>query len=84
MSESKLYGKRDVRSMGLRYMAHVTAMTVEKLNKKSDIAAELAYRDILIAEAAERLSMHIRQIRGEGFSDLMRKLWAVSDLPKGE
>ena len=36
------------------YGEHVSAMTGEKLHSKSDIAAELAWRDDLLAKANER------------------------------
>jgi hypothetical protein len=46
-----LYAKRDVMALdeaGNYYCKHVMAMTAEELHSKSDIAAELAYRDALI------------------------------------
>lgn len=47
---SNEYTERDVIAQGLYYANHVHAMTTEKLHSKSDIAAELAHRDIRIAE----------------------------------
>lgn len=49
----KLYAERDIQeldrrgkfSVGNYYSRHVSAMTSEGLHSKSDIAAELAYRD---------------------------------------
>lgn len=41
----KLYAVRDIESLGEHYMRHLSAMTVEKLHSKSDIASELAWRD---------------------------------------
>ena len=41
----KLYASRDVRGLEKYYTDHVMAMTAEGLHSKSDIAAELAYRD---------------------------------------
>jgi len=46
-----LYFERDIDKLGKDgglYYAHVSAMTTESLHSKSDIAAELAYRDYLI------------------------------------
>lgn len=41
-----LYNKnRDVENLSDYYVAHISAMTTEDLRSKSDIAAELAYRD---------------------------------------
>jgi hypothetical protein len=45
-TEPKLYAERDVRAFGEFYVKHVAAMTRESLHSKSDIAAELAWRDI--------------------------------------
>ena len=40
------------------YGEHVSAMTGEKLHSKSDIAAELAWRDDLLAKANERVERY--------------------------
>ena len=52
------YGNRDLVSLGDCYTKHVSAMTTEALHAKSDIAAELAWRDCeidrLTAQLAER------------------------------
>lgn len=40
-----LYSRRDPISLGEHYTRHVAAMTEEDLRAKSDIAAELAWRD---------------------------------------
>lgn len=45
----KLYADRDTIGQGQVYVDHVLAMTRESLHDKSDIAAELAERDIEIA-----------------------------------
>lgn len=48
MSEDKQYAKRDIMQLdedGDYYIRHVSAMTGEKLHSKSDIAAELGWRD---------------------------------------
>jgi hypothetical protein len=41
----KHYAQRDHRALGEHYLRHVSAMTGEGLHAKSDIAAELAWRD---------------------------------------
>jgi hypothetical protein len=51
----KLYATRDIEAQGDAYIDHVMAMTTEGLHSKSDIAAELAHRDIaLVAVTVER------------------------------
>jgi len=54
---SNLYAERDIIEQGKHYSQHTSAMTSEGLHSKSDIAAELAHRDIEIerlqARAAE-------------------------------
>jgi hypothetical protein len=51
-NEQKLYAQRDVATMGDFYSRHISAMTGEGLHDKSDIAAELAWRDLMLEEAA--------------------------------
>lgn len=51
--QDKLYAKRDIEALdeaGSYFFLHMSAMTSEKLHSKSDIAAELAYRDKVIDE----------------------------------
>ena len=50
------YGNRDIEAQGPFYIAHVEALTAENLTDKSDIAAELAHRDMLIAELNSQIS----------------------------
>lgn len=45
----KHYRQRDIESQGDHFIRHLDAMTAERLHAKSDIAAELAHRDLLIA-----------------------------------
>lgn len=57
MSE-KLYKERNVAELdtaGNYYFKHVSAMTGENLHSKSDIAAELGYRDMIIDKLNEAL-----------------------------
>lgn len=56
----KLYAHRDAEELdkaGGFYCAHVQAMTEESLHSKSEIAAELAYRDALIARLKEAVGL---------------------------
>ncbi len=49
----KQYAERDIMDLdisGNHYSRHISAMTREGLHSKSDIAAELAWRDARIAE----------------------------------
>lgn len=48
MTNERLYAERDIEDQGEHYARHVNAMTAEGLHAKSDIAAELAHRDIEI------------------------------------
>jgi NAD dependent epimerase/dehydratase family enzyme len=53
-----LYAKRDIKRLdeeGGYYQRHVSAMTTESLHFKSDIAAELAWRDWEYAKCAAQL-----------------------------
>lgn len=51
----RIYAERDAMKQGAFYLRHVNAMTAEGLHSKSDIAAELAHRDIEIAQLRARL-----------------------------
>ena len=54
------YARRDIENMEPEYSNHVSAMTTEDLFSKSDIAAELAYRDRRISLLEEALAeLHI-------------------------
>ncbi len=58
---TKQYAERDVISLdraGGHYIRHVGAMTAEKLHSKSEIAAELAYRDWLIDDLLQQLKAY--------------------------
>ena len=50
------YADRDTIAMSDVYGKHVSAMTAEGLHAKSDIAAELAHRDIRIADLERQLA----------------------------
>jgi len=56
-SKEKLYAERDIIEQGQVYCDHVNAMTAEGLHAKSDIAAELAHRDIEIARLKRELEV---------------------------
>ena len=68
----KLYADRDIETQGQIYMNHVNAMTAEGLHSKSDIAAELAHRDIRIAE----LEQDVKVAKGQyqGACDIIKQL----------
>lgn len=53
--KQKLYAERDAIALGQLYVDHVCAMTSEALHEKSDIAAELAWRDAHIQMLQEDL-----------------------------
>ena len=56
----KLYAERDIVEQGDYYSRHTSAMTGEGLHSKSDIAAELAHRDIEI----DHLQSEVERLRG--------------------
>jgi hypothetical protein len=58
----KQYAERDARGLGDFYLTHVMAMTVEGLHSKSDIAAELAFRDRHIKELESTIATLRQQI----------------------
>lgn len=67
---TKQYAERDafeLDQVGGHYMRHVMAMTAEQLHSKSDIAAELAWRDSQIAELQRKLDAIIG-----GFEEAIR------------
>ena len=56
--KEKQYEERDAFKLDIAggyYCRHVSAMTSEKLHSKSDIAAELGHRDMIIDELLEAL-----------------------------
>jgi hypothetical protein len=53
---SNLYAERDIIGQGNFYSRHTSAMTGEGLHSKSDIAAELAHRDIQIEQLQEQVA----------------------------
>ncbi|MBN1085586.1 hypothetical protein JNO12_12620 [Erwinia aphidicola] len=58
MTEIKQYSERDAMELdgvGGYYFRHVLAMTAEGLHSKSDIAAELGWRDMQIAALQEQV-----------------------------
>ena len=59
----KLYGTRDHFMQGQHYIKHVMAMTEEGLHRKSDIAAELAHRDIQIEALRAAVASTLADLR---------------------
>lgn len=54
----KFYGERDLMALDMAggyYCRHVSAMTSEELHSKSDIAAELGWRDMQITELQRKV-----------------------------
>lgn len=62
MTDTKQYAKRNPETQGEHYIKHVSAMTTEDLHKKSEVAAELAHRDILINALKEELKRSNKQL----------------------
>lgn len=60
----KLYAERDVIAQKEYYTKHVDHMTCEGLHSKSDIAAELAHRDIIIDELKSAAGMALGSLTG--------------------
>lgn len=54
-----LYKQRDLENLEPHYGKHVSAITGEKLHGKSDIAAELAWRDQRIAELEKEIDREL-------------------------
>ena len=63
---SKLYTERDIIEQGDYYSRHTSAMTGEGLDRKSDIAAELAHRDIQI----DQLQARVAELEGEAIGEV--------------
>jgi len=62
MSETnQYYPEKDAQELGQHYLNHVSAMTVEKLHSKSDIAIQLAWRD----QEIESLQAELEQVKGK-------------------
>lgn len=62
MTDTKQYAKRNPEAQGEHYIKHVSAMTAEGLHQKSEVAAELAHRDILINAMKEELKRSNKQL----------------------
>lgn len=60
MIKDKFYDVRDAMALDIAggyYCRHVSAMTSEELDSKSDIAAELGWRDMQIAEIQRKVEV---------------------------
>ena len=75
-ARKKLYAERDIISMdksGNFYCQHISAMTGEKLHSKSDIAAELGHRDMIINDLLIALQQLV-----ERYDDPTGKQWTTT------
>ncbi len=66
---SKLYNERDIMALdeaGGFYSQHVMAMTSEQLHSKSDIAAELGYRDMVVNDLLTTLQSLVEIYDNDG------------------
>lgn len=83
---NKLYADRDIMELdelGNYYSDHVSAMTGEGLHSKSDIAAELGYRDLLINELSKELEEHLflfSQLQKEGVTTYDQEIMSIKQL----
>lgn len=73
MKTENLYAERDSLELGDYYMRHVDRMTREGLHDKSDIAAELGWRDMEI----DRLRARVAELEaGRDGGDALRECMA--------
>lgn len=71
----KLYCDRNPITQGIYYLRHIQAMTSEGLHSKSDIAGELAHRDIEIDRLLGIITQaHDRLLRGDDDKELLALL----------
>ena len=89
MSDLKQYAERDAYELdvaGDYYSRHVCAMTAEALHSKSDIAAELAHRDMIIdqlrAQVADMQELcltcgEVEEIKAQAVLPIFNKLQAA-------
>lgn len=80
MTNSKLYAERDPYALSPHFERHMLALTGERLESKSAIAAELAHRDAEIERLRAALS-EIAWYPGRGYEIAQRALH--SDEPSG-
>ena len=62
---TNIYAKRNYEAQGEHYLRHIDRMTVENLHSKSDIAGELAHRDIEIESLRQLLKEALEQIEDD-------------------
>lgn len=79
----KHYAERDVIEQGDYYIAHVSAMTREGLHSKSDIAAELAHRDMIIDDLYRQIAALRTAAKRKRDEDLKRLRRPAKCPPKG-
>ncbi len=74
MSEVKLYAERDIEALdeaGSYCYKHIFAMTGENLRSKSDIAAELGHRDLLIDQLKSEALGFAASVRDNADEDFL-------------
>jgi hypothetical protein len=73
---ARQYERRDIEALGEDYMRHLSAMTAERLHEKSDIAAELAFRDVELRTRAELAEVRRRTAqRCAEIADTHKLMW---------
>lgn len=75
-SEIKHYESRDIMALdksGNYYCRHVSALTRENLVGKSEIAAELGYRDMIIDQLEMKLKAANDQISMQSLKEAMQE-----------
>lgn len=80
LASPSCYAKRDLEELGRYYFRHLNAMTREGLHSKSDIAAELATRDMIIDDLEFWREMPAQEMRlrcGEMSAQEIRTVRAV-------
>lgn len=78
----KQYAERDIMSLdksGGYYCRHIWSMTSEQLHSKSDIAAELGHRDMVIAELLDALQEIMIKFGHMGDAST----WSISESVEG-
>lgn len=73
-------GERHPFNLEPHYSLHVSAMTTEGLHEKTDIAAELAFRDAQIDKLRRFVDAARSQLRREKFAAIQKRAKAMADI----